>query len=142
LRPRGYFAVLAYLEMCDPYRRMLGELRHQVRAATRVATTVGFGPRFLHSTGQAHKGGPANGLFLVLTCAHVADVPVPRQELTFGAVEDAQAAGDCAVLAARRRRWLRLHLDGDIGRGLATVALLVSDALSARAPARSRTARR
>ena len=142
LRPRGYFAVLAYLEMCDPYRRILEELRHQVRAATRVATTVGFGPRFLHSTGQAHKGGPENGLFLVLTCAHVADVPVPRQELTFGAVEDAQAAGDCAVLAARRRRWLRLHLDGDIGRGLATVALLVSDALSARAPARSRTARR
>ena len=142
LRPRGYFAVLAYLEMCDPYRRILEELRHQVRAATRVATTVGFGPRFLHSTGQAHKGGPANGLFLVLTCAPVADVPVPGQELTFGAVEDAQAAGDCAVLAARRRRWLRLHLDGDIRRGLATVALLVSDALSARAPARSRTARR
>ena len=139
LRPRGYFAVLAYLEMCDPYRRLLDELRHRVRAATRAATTVGFGPRFLHSTGQAHKGGPADGLFLILTCGHAVDVPVPHQELTFGAVEDAQAAGDCAVLAERRRRSLRLHLDGDVGSGLATVASLVSDALAARARPRRGT---
>ena len=143
LRPRGYFAVLAYLEMCDPHRRVLDELRHRVRTATRVATTVGFGPRFLHSTGQAHKGGPADGLFLILTCAHVMDVPVPHQELTFGGVEAAQAAGDCTVLAARRRRWLRLHLDGDVGSGLATVATLVSNALAAGArPRRGRSARR
>ena len=143
LRPRGYFAVLAYLEMCDPQRRVLDELRHRVRAATRVATTVGFGPRFLHSTGQAHKGGPADGLFLILTCAHVADLPVPHQELTFGGVEAAQAAGDCTVLAARRRRWLRLHLDGDVGSGLATVATLVSNALAAGArPRRGRRAGR
>ena len=139
LRPRGYFAVLAYLEMCDPYRRLVDELRHRVRAATRVATTVGFGPRFLHSTGQAHKGGPADGLFLILTCGHAVDVPVPHQELTFGAVEDAQAAGDCAVLAARRRRWLRLHIDGHVGSGLATVASLVSNALAARARPRRGT---
>ena len=142
LRPRGYFAILAYLEMCDSYRRILDELRHQVRAATRTATTVGFGPRFLHSTGQAHKGGPADGLFLILTCAHVQDVPVPHRELTFGAVEDAQAAGDCTVLAARRRRWLRLHLDGDVGSGLATVASVVSDALAAGARTRPRRAGR
>ena len=138
LRPRGYFAILAYLEMCDSHRRILDELRHRVRAATRAATTVGFGPRFLHSTGQAHKGGPADGLFLILTCAHAADMPVPHQELTFGAVEDAQAAGDCTVLAARRRRWLRLHLDGDVSSGLATVASLVSDVLAAGARGRSR----
>ena len=130
LRPRGYFAVLAYLDMCDPYRRILDDLRHQVRAVTRAATTVGFGPRFLHSTGQAHKGGPADGLFLILTCADVIDVAAPDGELTFGAVKDAQAAGDCAVLAARRRRWLRLHLDGDVGSGLAAVASIVSDALA------------
>ena len=143
LRPRGYFAVLAYLEMCDPQRRVLDELRHRVRAATQVATTVGFGPRFLHSTGQAHKGGPADGLFLILTCAHVVDLPVPHQELTFGGVEAAQAAGDCTVLAARRRRWLRLHLDGDVGSGLAAVATLVSNALAAGArPRRGRSARR
>lgn len=139
LRPQGYFAVLAYLEMCDPHRRILDELRHRVRAAARVATTVGFGPRFLHSTGQAHKGGSPDGLFLILTCGHVVDVPVPHQELTFGSVEAAQAAGDCAVLAARRRRWLRLHLDGDIGSGLETVASLVSNALAAGArPRRGR----
>ena len=142
LRPQGYFAVLAYLEMCDPHRRILDALRHRVRAATRTATTVGFGPRFLHSTGQAHKGGPADGLFLILTCAHAVDVPVPQQELSFGAVEDAQAAGDCTVLAARRRRWLRLHLDGDVGSGLATVASVVSDALAAGARARPRRAAR
>ena len=143
LRPRGYFAVLAYLEMCDLHRRILDELRHRVRAATRVATTVGFGPRFLHSTGQAHKGGSADGLFLILTCGHVVDVPVPHQELTFGGVEAAQAAGDCAVLAARRRRWLRLHLDGDVGSGLEVVATLVSNALAAGArPRRGRSARR
>ena len=142
LRPRGYFAVLAYLEMCEPYRRILDDLRHQVRAATRVATTVGFGPRFLHSTGQAHKGGPGDGLFLIFTCTHVVDVPVPHQDLTFGGIEEAQAAGDCTVLAARGRRWLRLHLDGDVGTGLATAASLVSDALAAGARARRRPARR
>jgi transaldolase/glucose-6-phosphate isomerase len=131
LRPRGYFAVLAYLEMCAPHLRVLDELRHRVRASTRVATTVGFGPRFLHSTGQAHKGGSADGLFLVITCAHIADVRVPHEELTFGAVEDAQAAGDCAVLASRRRRWLRLHIDGDVESGLATISSLVSNALAA-----------
>ena len=142
LRPRGYFAVLAYLEMCEPYRRILDDLRHQVRAATRVATTVGFGPRFLHSTGQAHKGGPGDGLFLIFTCTHLVDVPVPHQDLTFGGIEEAQAAGDCTVLAARGRRWLRLHLDGDVGTGLATAASLVSDALAAGARARRRPARR
>ena len=123
--------MLAYVEMCEPHRRILDELRHRVRAATRAATTVGFGPRFLHSTGQAHKGGPAGGLFLVLTCADAVDVPVPDRELTFGAVKDAQAAGDCAVLAARRRPWLRLHVDGDVRNGLAEVAEIVSDALPA-----------
>ena len=136
LRPRGYFAVLAYLEMCEPYRRILDDLRHRVRAATGVATTVGFGPRFLHSTGQAHKGGPADGLFLILTCTDAVDVAVPDGSLTFGAVKDAQAAGDCAVLAARRRRWLRLHLDGEVGSGLAAVASLVSAALAAGARGR------
>lgn len=130
LRPRGYFAVLAYVERCARHERILDELRHHVRAAARVATTVGFGPRFLHSTGQAHKGGPAGGVFLVITCAHAADVPAPDGELTFGAVVDAQAAGDCAVLAARGRRWLRLHLDGDVGAGLAAAAALVSQALA------------
>ena len=131
LRAGGYLAVLAYIEMCEPHRRILDELRHRARAATRAATTVGFGPRFLHSTGQAHKGGPAGGLFLVLTCADAVDVPVPDRELTFGAVKDAQAAGDCAVLAARRRPWLRLHVDCDVRGGLAEVAAIVADALPA-----------
>lgn len=130
LRPRGYFAVLAYVERCARHQRILDGLRHEVRAAARAAATVGFGPRFLHSTGQAHKGGPAGGVFLIITCAHAADLPSPDGELTFGAVADAQAAGDCAVLAARGRRWLRLHVDGDVGGGLAAIAALVSQALA------------
>lgn len=130
LRPRGYFAVLAYVERCARHQRILDGLRHDVRAASRAAATVGFGPRFLHSTGQAHKGGPAGGVFLIITCAHAADLPAPDGELTFGAVADAQAAGDCAVLAARGRRWLRLHVDGDVGGGLAAIAALVSQALA------------
>lgn len=130
LRPRGYFAVLAYVERCARHQRILDGLRHEVRAAARAAATVGFGPRFLHSTGQAHKGGPAGGVFLIITCAHAADVPAPDGELTFGAAADAQAAGDCAVLAARGRRWLRLHVDGDVGGGLAAIAALVSQALA------------
>ena len=138
LRPGSYFAVLAYLEMCEPHRRILEDLRHQVRAATGAATTVGFGPRFLHSTGQAHKGGPADGLFLVLTCTDAVDVAAPDGALTFGTVKDAQAAGDCAVLAARRRRWLRLHLDGEVGSGLAAVAALVAEALAVVARGRRR----
>lgn len=139
LRAGGYFAVLAYVEMCEPHRRILDELRHRAQAATRAATTVGFGPRFLHSTGQAHKGGPAGGLFLVLTCADAVDVPAPDQELTFGAVKAAQAAGDCAVLAARRRPWLRLHVDGDVRGGLAAVAEIVAAALPAGGRGGSRT---
>ena len=130
LRPRGYFAVLAYVERCARHQRILDGLRHDVRAASRAAATVGFGPRFLHSTGQAHKGGPAGGVFLIITCAHAADLPAPDGELTFGAAADAQAAGDCAVLAARGRRWLRLHVDGDVGGGLAAIAALVSEALA------------
>ena len=132
LRAGDYFAVLAYVAMCEPYRRILDELRHHVRQAKRVATTVGFGPRFLHSTGQAHKGGPDNGLFLVVTCGDIVDVAVPDHPQSFGAVKAAQALGDCEVLAARKRRWLRLHIDGEVGSGLSTVASIVADALGAR----------
>jgi transaldolase/glucose-6-phosphate isomerase len=77
-----------------------------------VATSVGFGPRYLHSTGQAHKGGPASGLFLVVTDEPRPDLPVPGQRLSFGQAIAAQARGDAAVLAARGRRLLRVHLGG------------------------------
>ncbi|MCS7010008.1 MAG: hypothetical protein NZL98_01385, partial [Anaerolineales bacterium] len=86
------------------------ELRLRIRAHTGCATTVGFGPRFLHSTGQLHKGGPNTGLFLQITADPVEDVEIPNQGMTFGVLERAQALGDYEALAARGRRILRLHL--------------------------------
>ena len=132
LRPGDYFAILAYVEWCEPYRRILDGIRHRVRDVTGAATTVGFGPRFLHSTGQAHKGGPNNGVYLVVTCEDVVDVAVPDEPYSFGVVKSAQARGDEAVLAERKRRSLRLHLDGEVGEGLSTVASLVEAVVKVR----------
>ena len=130
LGPGDYLAILAFIEMCEPYQRVLDHLRHEVRDAVGVATSVGFGPRFLHSTGQTHKGGPPSGVFLQLTCSDVVDVPVPGGPSTFGAVKAAQARGDFEVLGARKRRPLRLHIDGEIASGLDHVVRLVRDALA------------
>lgn len=113
-----YFALLAFLEMSESNERALQAMRHLVRDRKRVATTLGFGPRFLHSTGQAHKGGPNSGVFLQLTCDDLHDMPVPGQKYTFGAIKRAQAIGDFEVLSARGRRLLRVHLGSDVGAGL------------------------
>jgi len=110
LRPGDYAGTLAYLERDDTHVAQLTRLRVAVRNATRAATVVGFGPRFLHSTGQAYKGGPATGHFLVLTCDVLADIAIPGRKASFGTVELAQAVGDMKVLAARGRRVLRIHL--------------------------------
>ena len=128
-----YAALLAYLEMNEAHRTQLDRIRQAIRRATGVATTVGFGPRFLHSTGQLHKGGPQSGHFLVITarCAEGDDVAIPDYRLTFGAVEDAQARGDCSVLADRRRRCLRIEIAGDLGGGLAAIASLITAATAA-----------
>ena len=88
-----------------------------MRDRKKVATTVGFGPRYLHSTGQAHKGGPNSGVFLLITCDEREDLPVPGQKYTFGTIKLAQARGDFEVLAARGRRLLRIHLS-DVESGL------------------------
>jgi transaldolase/glucose-6-phosphate isomerase len=130
LRPGDYFAVLAYLEMNAANAAALQRLRVAVRDRRRVATTVGFGPRFLHSTGQAHKGGPATGVFLQLTADPAQDLPVPARGYTFGLVEAAQARGDAAVLAQRGRRILRVHLGADVAAGLAAVEAALATALA------------
>ena len=130
LRPRDYFGVLAYVERCEAHEAPLARLRSAVRDARRVATTVGFGPRFLHSTGQAFKGGPNSGVFLQVTCDDARDLRVPDHASTFGAVKTAQARGDVAVLTARGRRVLGLHLAGPVGPGLAALADLVARALA------------
>jgi transaldolase/glucose-6-phosphate isomerase len=125
-----YFAVLAYLAMTEAHERALQELRHLVRDRRRVATCLGFGPRFLHSTGQAYKGGPNSGVFLQVTCDDEADVPVPGRRYSFGAVKAAQARGDFDVLAERGRRLLRVHLSGNVAHGLSQLARAVAQALT------------
>jgi hypothetical protein len=125
-----YFAVLAYVEMNNQHEAQLQEIRHAVRNKKRVATCLGFGPRFLHSTGQAYKGGPNTGVFLQITCDDAVDVPVPGQKYTFGIVKAAQARGDFQVLADRGRRALRVHLGKDVKAGLSELSKSVTEALS------------
>jgi transaldolase / glucose-6-phosphate isomerase len=112
-----YFAVLGYLQMNCAHEEKLQNIRRAVRDNKRVATCLGFGPRFLHSTGQAYKGGPNSGVFLQITCDDPVDLPVPEQKYTFGVVKAAQARGDFQVLADRGRRALRVHLH-DVESGL------------------------
>ncbi|HXZ13373.1 MAG TPA: bifunctional transaldolase/phosoglucose isomerase [Candidatus Sulfotelmatobacter sp.] len=125
-----YFALLAYIQMNDTHETQLQEIRHAVRNKKRVATCLGFGPRFLHSTGQAYKGGPNSGVFLQITCDDAADLPVPGQKYTFGVVKAAQARGDFAVLAERGRRALRVHLGPDVAAGLKQLQAAIQQALS------------
>ena len=124
-----YFALLAYIEMNEANERALQVIRHDVRNARRVATCLEFGPRFLHSTGQAYKGGPNTGVFLQITCDDAADLPVPGQKYTFGIVKAAQARGDLQVLVERDRRALRVHLGADVGAGLARLQAALRSAL-------------
>jgi transaldolase / glucose-6-phosphate isomerase len=126
-----YFALLAYVEMNDAHERILQAIRHQVRDAKRVATCLEFGPRFLHSTGQAYKGGPNTGVFLQITSDAAEDVPVPGRKYTFGVVKAAQAQGDFQVLTERKRRALRVHLGADVASGLEAFRAAVQTALSA-----------
>jgi transaldolase/glucose-6-phosphate isomerase len=124
-----YFAVLGYIQMNAGHQDALQKIRHAVRDKKRVATCLGFGPRFLHSTGQAYKGGPNSGVFLQITCDDAVDVPVPDQKYTFGIVKAAQARGDFQVLADRGRRALRVHLGKDVNAGLVTLFNAVQKAI-------------
>ncbi|GAB1541265.1 bifunctional transaldolase/phosoglucose isomerase [Scytonema sp. NUACC21] len=124
-----YFALLAYIEMNDPHQKQLQAIRQSVRDAKRVATCLGFGPRFLHSTGQAYKGGPNTGVFLQITCDSTVDLPVPGQKYSFGVVKAAQARGDFQVLAERDRRALRVHLGSDVQAGLTTLQTAIGQVL-------------
>lgn len=124
-----YFAVLGYIEMNEAHDRALQSIRHAVRDKKRVATCLSFGPRFLHSTGQAYKGGPNSGVFLQITCDDAVDLPVPGQQYSFGIVKAAQARGDFQVLAERDRRMLRVHLGKDIREGLQTLQRSITNAL-------------
>jgi transaldolase/glucose-6-phosphate isomerase len=113
-----YAGFLAYIPQDDATTQALQAMRLAVRDRYRTATCTGFGPRYLHSTGQAHKGGPNSGVFLQITAEDADDLAVPQQRYSFGTVKAAQARGDLDVLAERGRRVLRVHLRGDLARGL------------------------
>lgn len=129
IKAGDYFAVLGYIQMNGEHQENLQTLRHLVRDKKRVATCLGFGPRFLHSTGQAYKGGPNTGVFLQITCDDSVELPVPGQKYTFGVVKAAQARGDFQVLADRGRRALRVHLGSNLKAGLATLQASIQKAL-------------
>jgi glucose-6-phosphate isomerase len=124
-----YFAAVAFLPMFAQHEAAIQEFRHKVRDNKRVATCMGFGPRFLHSTGQDYKGGPNTGVFLQITADHADDLDIPGQKYSFGVVIDAQAAGDLAVLESRGRRALRVHLGADVAAGLKALGTAITGAL-------------
>ena len=117
-----YVALLAYIERNDSHRAALQAMRLGLRDRLHVATVGEFGPRFLHSTGQAYKGGPNSGVFLQITASDAADLAVPGERYSFGVVKAAQARGDFDVLAERGRRALRVHIAGDLASGLDRLA--------------------
>jgi transaldolase/glucose-6-phosphate isomerase len=131
LKERDYLAITAYVASTAENEQALNAIRLKVRNAKKVATTLGFGPRFLHSTGQLHKGGPDTGAFLQVTAEPVVSVPIPGKPWGFAEVIAAQAAGDLAALQSRGRRAVRVHLGPDAARGLADLDAGVVRALSA-----------
>lgn len=122
VRAGDYLAIHAYLAPSEQIFTVLRKIRRALGARLRVATTLGFGPRFLHSTGQLHKGGPNSSVFLQLVDIPVDDLSVPETDYTFGALIRAQATGDLAALRQRGRRVLRVSLGRDVAGGLARVA--------------------
>ncbi len=130
LKPGDYFGLLAYIPMFPEYEETLQDIRKQIVESKQVATVLGFGPRFLHSTGQAYKGGPNSGVFLQITCDEPEDLPVPQQKYSFGVVKAAQARGDFQVLADRHRRALRVHLGKDLSTDLDRLRDLICAAVA------------
>jgi transaldolase/glucose-6-phosphate isomerase len=124
-----YIALLDYFEETPEYERVIQEIRTHLRDATRAATTTGYGPRFLHSTGQLHKGGSAAGVFMQLTAPDIKDLPIPGQPYTFSALKQAQALGDFRSLASRGRRAIRVDLGADVQAGLNRLRELIGEAI-------------
>ena len=125
-----YIGLLAYLDRNPDNTAQLQSLRARLRDRFKVATVLGFGPRFLHSTGQAYKGGPNNGVFLQITGAAPEDIPIPGRKASFGVVEAAEAEGDLAVLIERGRRVLRVDLGTDRQKGLGHLIKAIEQAIA------------
>ncbi len=124
-----YFAINVYIDQNEENLALLTPLRHLVRDRKKVATTVGFGPRFLHSTGQLHKGGPDSGVFLMLTCDDEENLPIPGEKFSFSVLKNAQSLGDFMALSKRGRRLVRLHLGKNVSASLKVVHNLVCSVL-------------
>lgn len=134
IKPGDYFAVTQYIEELNNYESLLQQVRIAVRDEKKVATTSGYGPRFLHSTGQLHKGGPDSGVFLQITSEDINDIEIPAEKFTFAVLKQAQALGDFESLVARGRRAIRVDLGRDIEKGLRRLLALIKQAVS-QAPA-------
>ena len=130
LRLGDYFALLAYLDMNLINTEVLRRIRHAVREVQKVATCLNFGPQYLHSTGQFHKGGPNTGVFLEVTADDTVDLPIPGLAYSFGALNMAQARGDFVVLSELKRRVIRVHLGADVATGLSKLERIVHQALA------------
>ena len=124
-----YVALNAYVERNDSNHGLLQDIRKGLRDSKKVATTLGYGPRFLHSTGQLHKGGPNSGVFIQITAEDAEDLPIPGEPYTFGTLKSAQALGDFLSLSRRHRRAIRVHLKADVQEGLHRLQKAVREAL-------------
>ena len=123
---------MAYVTPDADNETALQRLRVAIRDGRRVATTLGFGPRFLHSTGQLHKGGPNTGVYIQITADDAQDVPIPGRRFSFSVLKGAQAAGDLQSLRDHGRRVIRVHIAGDLSAGLETLTDAVATAAAAR----------
>jgi glucose-6-phosphate isomerase len=132
--PGSYVALMAYLTEGPATDQALRSIRLRLRNGTRLATTLGYGPRFLHSTGQYHKGGPATGLFLQLTADDAVDASLPESPYTFGTFRRAQALGDLQALRKHGRRVIRIHLGRSVREGLRDLKSAVIEAMEGAAP--------
>jgi len=132
VKPGDYVAFCAYIERSDKHAQTLNDMRLKVRDARKCATTVGFGPRFLHSTGQEHKGGPDTGVFVQITADSTFDLQIPGMNVGFRTLIAAQALGDLESLDKRNRRGVRVHIKGDLEKGLHALSQTIDEALMAK----------
>ena len=130
VRTGDYVAINAYLERTPVVHEVFQRIRALIRDTKRVATTLGYGPRFLHSTGQLHKGGPNTGVFLQVTADQSEDLDIPGEPYSFGTLVAAQALGDMKSLCTRNRRVIRIHLGCDVEVGVGLIQQAVEKALS------------
>ncbi len=131
VKPRDYISILNYIQETTEHEALIQTIRTHLRDALRVATTTGYGPRFLHSTGQLHKGGDDSGVFIQVTADDVQDAPLAGEPFSFSVLKQAQALGDFQSLASRDRRAIRVHLGDDIAGGLKTLLEIVRKAFPA-----------